>query len=157
MVGLSRGKFRVILLTPKAGLLDCRAGALVLPGHDGYFGVLRNHCPMLCTLSRGIMQVREIPDRADAFFLVEGGFAQVSENHVTILAYEVTTFEQQDEKTTEELLYHARSVVAGQDYIRTQQEAFDLDKARLVVRMAELAGIQLAVEKDEPFLGSRSV
>ncbi|HDS85274.1 MAG TPA: ATP synthase F1 subunit epsilon [Phycisphaerales bacterium] len=148
MVGLSRGKFRVVLLTPQAGLLDCRAGSVVLPGYDGYLGILRNHCPMLGTVSRGIMQVREIPGRADAFFVVEGGFVQVSENHVTVLAYEATTFEGQDEKSIEEMLYHARSVVAGHEYIRSQQEAIDYDKARLIVRMAEMADVKLAAEKE---------
>jgi len=141
MVSLYPGKFRVVLLTPKASLLDCRAGSLVLPGDDGYFGVLRNHCPVLSTLKKGIMQVREIPDRADAFFIVEGGFVRVGENHVTVLAYEVTTFEGQNEKTIERLLNDARSVVAGQAYIRTQQEVMAHDKARWIVRMAELAGI----------------
>jgi F-type H+-transporting ATPase subunit epsilon len=121
----------------------------MLPGSEGYFGVLRNHCPMLCSLDRGIMQVREIVGRADAFYVVEGGFVRVGENHVTVLAYEATTFEGQNEKAKEKMLYQARSVVAGQEYIRTQQEAFDLKKARLIVRMAELAGIQLAAEKAE--------
>jgi F-type H+-transporting ATPase subunit epsilon len=147
MVGLSHGKFRVVLLTPKASLLDCRVGSLVLPGNDGYFGVLRNHCPMLCTLERGIMQVREIPDRADAFYVVEGGFVRVSENHVTVLAYEVTTFEGQNEKAIEQMLYHAHSVAAGQEYIRSQQQAIDVQKARLIVQMAKLAGIELAAEQ----------
>lgn len=153
MVGLSHGKFRVVLLTPKASLLDCRAGSLVLPGNDGYFGVLRNHCPMLGTLARGIMQVREIPGRSDAFYVVEGGFVRVAENHVTVLAYEAATFEGLDAKAIEQMLYQARSVSAGQAYIRTQREAIDHEKARMIVRMAELAGIQLAVEKDESFLG----
>ena len=153
MVGLSHGKFKVALLTPKAGLLDCRAGSLVLPGNDGYFGVLRNHCPMLCTLGRGIMQVREIPDRPDAFYVVEGGFVRIAENHVTVLAYEAATFEGLDEKAAENMLYQARSVVAGQEYIRTQREMIDYAKARMIVRMAELAGIQLAAEKDESVRG----
>lgn len=148
MVGLSQGKFRIVLLTPKASLLDCRAGSLVLPGDDGYFGVLRNHCPMLCTLKKGIMQVREIAGRADAFFVVEGGFVRVGENHVTVLAYDVTTFEGQNAKTIEQMVSHARSVVAGQDYIRTQQEAIDNQKARLIVHMAELAGIEPVIEHD---------
>lgn len=150
MVSLLHGKFRVVLLTPRASLLDCRAGSLVLPGDDGYFGVLRNHCPMLSVLKKGIMQVREIPDHADAFFVVEGGFVRIGENHVTVLAYEVTTFEGQSKKATNELLYRARSVAAGQDYIRTQQDAIDISKARLIVRMAELAGIDTAGEKDIP-------
>jgi F0F1-type ATP synthase epsilon subunit len=103
---------------------------------------------MLSTLKKGIMQVREIPDRADAFFVVEGGFVRVSENHVTVLAYDVITFEGQNAKTSEQMLSHARSVVAGQEYIRTQQDAIDNQKARLIVRMAELAGIEPVIEHD---------
>jgi len=148
MVSLSHGKFRVVLLTPKASVLDCRAGSLVLPGDDGYFGVLRNHCPMLSVLKRGIMQVREIPDRADAFYLVEGGFVRIGENHVTVLAYEVTTFEGLNKKATEELLYHAQSVAAGQNYIRTQQDAIEIGKAKMIVKMAEMAGILAEQEKN---------
>ncbi len=135
-------------MTPKASVLDCRAGSLVLPGDDGYFGVLRNHCPMLSVLKRGILQVREIPDRTDAFYLVDGGFVRVGENHVTVLAYEITTFEGLNEKATEELLYHARSVAAGQNYIRTQQDAIEIGKAKMIVKMAELAGIEAQMEKD---------
>lgn len=151
MVSLYPGKFRVVLLTPKASLLDCRAGSVVLPGEDGYFGVLRNHCPVLSTLKKGIMQVREIPDRADAFFVVEGGFVRVGENHMTVLAYEVTTFEGLNEKAIEHMLSHARSVVAGQEYIRAQQDAvMDSDKARWIVRMAAMAGIGQAAGQESP-------
>jgi F-type H+-transporting ATPase subunit epsilon len=148
MVGFSHGKFRVALLTPNASLLDCRAGSVVLPAQDGYLGILRNHCPLMCMLGQGIMQVRDIADRPDAFFVVEGGFAQVSENEVTVLAYEVTTFEGRDEQAIDDLLRHARSVLAGHEYLRTQQEAIDYSKAQLIVRMAEMAGVKLAVERE---------
>ncbi|MEN8128079.1 MAG: ATP synthase F1 subunit epsilon [Planctomycetota bacterium] len=142
MVGLSRGKFRVVLLTPKAKLLEARVGSVVVPAHDGQMGILRNHCPTLAALGFGIMQVREIADRPDAFYIIEGGFVRVSENHVTILAYDATTFEGKDPKTVEAMVSHAHSVVAGQEYIRTQQEAIDLKKAKFIVHMAELASVQ---------------
>jgi F-type H+-transporting ATPase subunit epsilon len=134
MVGISYGKFRVVLLTPKAKLLDCRCGSVVLPAHDGQLGVLRNHCPLLSKMGFGIMQVREIPDRPDAFFVINGGFA--------VLAYDVITFEGKDSETVEAMVSHAHSVVAGQEYIRTQQEAIDMKKAKFIVHMAELASIQ---------------
>jgi F-type H+-transporting ATPase subunit epsilon len=139
MVGMSYGKFRIVLLTPKAKLLDCRCGSVVLPAHDGQLGILRNHCPLLSKLGFGVMQVHEIPDRLDAFFIIDGGFVRISENHVTVLAYDVTTFEGQDPKAVETMISHARSVVAGQEYIRTQHEAIDLKKAKFIVHMAELA------------------
>ncbi|MHC5146542.1 MAG: ATP synthase F1 subunit epsilon [Planctomycetota bacterium] len=142
MVGLSHGKFRVVLLTPKAKLLEARVGSVVLPAHDGQMGILRNHCPTLAALGFGIMQVREIADRPDAFYIIEGGFVRISENHVTVLAYAVTTFEGKDAKTVESMVLHARSVVAEQEYVRTQQESIDLKKAKFITHMAELASIQ---------------
>ncbi|MBL7214350.1 MAG: F0F1 ATP synthase subunit epsilon [Phycisphaerae bacterium] len=142
MVGLSRGKFRIVLLTPKAKLLDCRCGSVVLPAHDGQTGILRNHCPMLSELGFGIMQVHEIADRPDAFFIINGGFVRVSENHVTVLAYDVTTFEGMSEEDVEHLVSHAHSVVVGQAYIRTQQEVIDHKKAKYIVQMAEMVSMR---------------
>ena len=88
------------------------------------------------------MQVREIADRPDAFYLVEGGFVRISENHVTVLAYAVITF---DGKSTEEIdvmVSHAHGVIAGQAYIRSQQESISRRKAEFITRMAELASVQ---------------
>lgn len=143
MVGFSHGKFRIVLLTPKAKLLECRCGSVVLPAHDGQMGILRNHCPVLTELGFGVMQVHEIVDRGDAFFIVNGGFVRISENHVTVLAYDVTTFEGMAPEEAEHLVSHAQSVVAGQDYIRTQQEVIDHKKAKFIVQMAEMASIHL--------------
>ena len=142
MVGLSRGKFRVVLMTPKAKLLEARVGSVVLPADDGQMGILRNHCPTLAALGFGIMQVREIVDHPDAFYIIEGGFVRISENHVTVLTYDVTTFEGKGPKTVESMGSYARSVVAGQEYIRSQQESIDQRKAAFITQMAEMASIQ---------------
>jgi len=138
MAEITRGKFQVVLLTPTAKLIDVRAGSLVVPAHDGHLGILRNHSPMLSELGFGIMQVREIVNRQDAFFVVEGGFIRVSENHVTVLAYAVTTFEGKDQEQIDRMLSKAQSAVAGQEYIRSQQEAMDQRRAKYIVQMAEM-------------------
>ena len=88
------------------------------------------------------MQVREIADRPDAFYIIEGGFVRISENHVTVLAYDVTTFEGKDPKQVESMVSHARSVVAGQEYIRSQQESIDQRKAAFIAQMAEMASVE---------------
>ena len=143
MVGLSKGKFRIVLMTPKAKLLDCRAGSVILPAHDGQMGIMRNHCPVLSELGFGILQVHEIPDRPDAHFVIEGGFVRISENHVTVLAYDVTTFEGMEKKDADALISHAQSVMAGQEYIRSQQDAIDQRKAKFIVQMAEMASLEM--------------
>jgi F-type H+-transporting ATPase subunit epsilon len=138
MVRISTGVFRCVLLTPAGKILDGRAGSVVLPAHDGMLGVLRNHAPMLCRLTIGIMEVRDIPDRKDAFFLIESGFARISLNLVTVLTYEVTTFETMAPEAAEDLVSRAKSVLVGGDYVR-QTEQMPVDRARLLVRMGQLA------------------
>ncbi|MHC5060229.1 MAG: F0F1 ATP synthase subunit epsilon [Planctomycetota bacterium] len=143
MVQLSRGTFRCVLLTPGGKLLDCKAGALVLPAHDGLRGVLRNHAPMLCKLETGIIEVRQITGREDAFFLIDGGFVRISENFVTILAHEVTTFEGMEPDEAEAIVSKARSIVVGGAYIRRQIGQVDLERAKQLVKLARLSSIMI--------------
>lgn len=142
MVGLAAGTFRSVLLTPGGKLLDCRAGSVLLPVHDGLMGILRNHAPMLCKLGRGIMQVRNISDRDDAFFLIEGGFARVSENHLTVFAYEVMTFEGLELHEAETIVAKAKEmVIAGSYYSKQTGQDVDIVKARMVVKLGALSSI----------------
>ena len=88
------GIFKCVVITPKAKVLDCKTCSVVLPAHDGQVGILRNHMPMLVELGLGLMEVREAPHEDCAtgkktLLLVDGGFARVNNNVVTILAYDV--------------------------------------------------------------------
>jgi ATP synthase F1 epsilon subunit len=148
MVGFSHGRFRVVLLTPKAKLLEARVGSVVVPAHDGQLGILRNHCPVLSELGFGIMQVREIVDRPDAFYIIQGGFVRISENHVTVLAYDVTTFEDKTQEQIQDMVSHAQSVVAAGAYIRTHEQAIDQKLAKYIVHMAELASIEVQTDAE---------
>jgi len=144
MVKISTGTFRFVLRTPRGTLIDCRAGSLIFPAYDGLQGVLRNHMPMLCKIGLGIIQAREIKDREDAFFLVNEGFTRISENFITVLSDDVTTFEGLDEEKSKEMLSEAKSHVAGGAYFTAQTEQrVDLQKAKLIVKMAEMASIDL--------------
>ena len=144
MVKISTGTFRFVLRTPQGTLIDCRAGLLIFPAYDGLQGVLRNHVPMLCKLSLGIVQVKEIHDGEDAFFLLNGGFARISENFVTILSHDVTTFEGLNAEESEEMLSKARSHAIGGAYFSTQTgQAVDMQKAKLVIKMAEMAKLEI--------------
>lgn len=144
MVKISTGTFRFVLRTPQGTLIDCRTGSLIFPSHDGLQGVLRNHAPMLCKIGLGIIQVREIHDREDAFFLVNNGFARINENFITVLSDDVTTFEGLDKEQSEELLSKAESHVAGGVYITAQTgQAVDMQKAKLIIKMAEMADVKL--------------
>jgi F0F1-type ATP synthase epsilon subunit len=142
MVGIAtKTMFRVVLLTPRAKVLDCRAADVVIPCTDGLREILRSHCPLLTGLSQGIMQVRGIADRPDAFYILERGFARFSENHLTVLAYDVLTFEGLDPEKVKQMVSHAKSVAAGQEYITTQLQRLEKNRNRYIVRMAEMASL----------------
>lgn len=90
------GHFRCLVLTPQAKVLDCKTPSVVLPAHDGQVGIWRNHMPMLVELGMGIMEIKaavseENDKPADKFLLVDEGFARISNNVVTIMAYEITS------------------------------------------------------------------
>lgn len=145
MEKISAGTFRFVLMTPQGTLIDCRSGSLIFPAYDGQQGILRNHAPMLCKLGIGILQLKDIHERENAFFLINSGLARISENYVTVLSHDVTTFEGLDKEEVDEILSKAKSHVAGGAYFSEQTGVeVDMQKARLIVKMAEMADIGIS-------------
>jgi len=68
-------------------MFDGEADAVVAPAFDGEVGILPNHAPFMTLLGEGILTVR----RADTVnrFTVRGGFLQVVDNRVRVVAEHV--------------------------------------------------------------------
>ncbi len=78
----------VTVISPEGAVYDGEADAVVAPGHDGELGILANHAPLMTTLGTGVLTVRVGDDTTR--FRVQGGFLQVVQNSVRILAEHVT-------------------------------------------------------------------
>ena len=78
---------RVTVISPEAAVFDGEADAVVAPAFDGELGILANHAPMMTTLGTGTLVVRI--GEATRRFRVQGGFLQVVQNRVRILAESV--------------------------------------------------------------------
>ena len=66
-----------------------RAGAVhqvVVPGTEGDFGVLEGHAPFMSTVRDGEILVFETASSQPESIPVVGGFAEVSERGLTVLA-----------------------------------------------------------------------
>lgn len=138
------GTFHFVLLTPTAKIMDCRVGSLIVPTHDGQMGILRNHMPMLTKLGLGIMQVSDIVYEkgrpgGDCFFLIDGGFVRISENNVTILAYDVETFEGMETSDIDKIIAQSQKLLAGDAYSQ-QDRRHDIEKASVLIRLAKYSG-----------------
>jgi F-type H+-transporting ATPase subunit epsilon len=53
------------------------------PGVEGEFGVLANHAPFLSAIKTGTLVFKQ--DKREKFLMVSSGFAEVSNNKVTVL------------------------------------------------------------------------
>lgn len=143
MTELSRGIFNCLLLTRNKCLLDCKAKSLVVPAHDGQLGILRNHCPILTELGLGILSVKGIQsDEGEtvSHFLIDGGFLKISENHVTILAYDVEVFEGLSMDQVDEMVKEAEKLLEA-DAFSPQIRDKQIKKAILIKQLAELSAI----------------
>jgi F-type H+-transporting ATPase subunit epsilon len=76
--------FQIEVVTPEKLVLDRRADYAEIPGKDGYLGILPGHAALLGELGSGRLtitsggQTREVT--------VTGGYVEVRDNHVRILA-----------------------------------------------------------------------
>lgn len=75
--------FLCAVVTPEQAVLECEARFVALPAWDGEIGILRDRAPLLCKLGIGPLRV-ETPDERHILF-VDGGFAEMAENRLTIL------------------------------------------------------------------------
>lgn len=80
----SNHKVLLEIVTPGRKVFADKISSIVMPGHDGYFGVLPRHTPLLAALRIGDIKVR----RGDQtlHFATSGGVVEVLPDRVKILA-----------------------------------------------------------------------
>ena len=76
------------LVSPEKLVMSKSVSMVVVPGAEGFFGVLPRHTSMLSTLAPGVIDVYEGDTITDSLFVVNG-FAEVTEERCTVLAEEV--------------------------------------------------------------------
>ena len=94
------------LVSPERLLLSVSAEMVVVPGSEGDFAVLAGHAPMLSTLRPGAIEVYEGDKVQDRIF-VGGGFAEISNDRLTVLADEAMPFADVDRAKLEQSLKDA--------------------------------------------------
>ena len=77
------------LVTPARLVRSDDVHMVVVPGTEGEFGVLEGHAPFMSTVRDGAIKVYKTENGAPEEILVQGGFAEVSEKGLTVLAEHV--------------------------------------------------------------------
>lgn len=80
---MSAHKLNVSVISPEKILYKGEVDSLVVPGSEGFFGILPNHAPLVATLGIGVLEIRKGEKLKN--ISVEGGFIEVKDNTVSIL------------------------------------------------------------------------
>lgn len=124
------------IATPTRLVLAETVDEVVIPGLEGYFGVLPGHAPFLTTL--GIGEVTYRRGRDERHLAVAGGFAEVRNDKVIVLADSAERPEDIDRARAEKARARAEQRLSG-------RSAEDIDYARALGALARaLTRLQVA-------------
>jgi F-type H+-transporting ATPase subunit epsilon len=112
------------LVSPEKLLFTGEVEAVVVPGTEGEFTVLKDHAPVMSVLKPGIVEIDETASIKKKLF-VRGGFADVSPAGLTILAEYAIPLEELDATKLEIDLQDAEEDVADAKDDETRRRAVE--------------------------------
>ncbi len=121
-------KFKFDITTPDGIVFSGEIESLRAPGSEGGFGILADHAPFATTTTIGMVEIKE--NEKPKFFATSGGFIEVLDNSVSLLAETCEAADDIDKERAEDALERAnkRLVSPGPDV--------DIIRAQLAMRRA---------------------
>jgi F-type H+-transporting ATPase subunit epsilon len=137
-------KLRFEIVTAERLLYSDDVDIVIAPGVQGQMGILPSHAPLLTMLQPGELVVRK--DGEETAMFVSGGFLEIMQNRVTVLA---DTAERAEEIDT------ARAEVAkGRAEARLREHVPEMDLARAEVALKRsLVRLKVAERRRKPKSG----
>ena len=129
--------FQCTLVTPEQQLLDEQVSYASIPAWDGLVGVAPQRAPLAMKLGDGPLRL-DLPDGESRWFFVGGGFAQMKDNKLSVLADEaVAPGEVNAEETAASLKEaEARVALADEEVLARRRQ---INRAKHLLVLAERA------------------
>ena len=123
------------IVTPEARVYSDTIDTVVVPTAEGEIGILPGHIPLLSQVDHGELRVTK--GTTTQLLAVSGGFVQVVDDKVSVLAEGAITEEKIDEHAVEAAMKRAEDALKGQDSL----EPAEIERLESVVRfsVAQLA------------------
>jgi F-type H+-transporting ATPase subunit epsilon len=119
------------LVSPERKLASIDAKSVAIPGIEGDITLLPNHADFLTSLRPGILTVEDSAGAQE--FLITGGFVDVSDSVVTVLAEKAARKVDSDETFVRRALVEAEEEVSN---------ASERQKARADLRLNDLKALE---------------
>lgn len=128
------GTFHCSVITPEQAVLECDASFVAFPAHDGEIGILSKRAPLLCRMGIGPLRVEG--DDQNHLLFVDGGFAQVVEDKLTILTEQARRIDELDRESAEQAMVEARKMpIPDEAGFDARQKA--VQRAQVQLRLAK--------------------
>jgi F-type H+-transporting ATPase subunit epsilon len=126
------------IVTPERLAYEGDVDAVVCPGIEGELGVLPHHAPLLTTLDIGELRVRR--NNVDEGIFIGGGFLEVNDNVVTVLADDAERSANSDEERALDARKRAAALLERRDLSEeaAAMAAAELQRAAGRIRVAEI-------------------
>ena len=126
------GGFTFDLVSPERRLSSLEAREVLLPGIEGDMTAMPGHAPTITTLRPGLLRV--VHERGTEEFVVRGGFAEVTQTGVSVLAEQAFPRAEFTGEVHARLLEEARTGLAAAQAVPDQPGPVD-DAVRLLADM----------------------
>lgn len=104
-------KLQFALVSPERELFHGEVDQVVVPGSEGEFGVLPKHAPVMSTIKPGALRI--LNDGAETRIFVNGGFADVTPDGLTVLAEDAVNLSEVDAAKVDQDIRDAKEDVTG--------------------------------------------
>lgn len=135
--------FKAQILTPEGSLLDEEVTGVKLPGTMGSFEVKTMHANIMSTLEVGEVVVRKATGE-EQHFAITGGFVEVVDNHLHLLAEAaepVTEIDVERAKAAKERAQERLSSASEDDSIDKKRAKKALERAENRINLAVDVGV----------------
>ena len=125
--------FQLQVATQEGLVLSDEVAAVVVPGVEGYLGIMAHHAPLVTEIGVGELKVTH-PDDSISHYAVAGGILEVLDNRVLFLADTAEESEQIDIERAREAQQRAARRLEGAGAEDVSQ--LDLERARVALMRA---------------------
>jgi F-type H+-transporting ATPase subunit epsilon len=102
--------FKLSIVSPERTLFEDDVESLIVPGGDGYLGILSHHAPLISTLKVGEITFRDT-NKKEVVMATSGGFIEVSDNVASILVDTAEFLDEIDLSRAESELHRAEKLL----------------------------------------------
>jgi F-type H+-transporting ATPase subunit epsilon len=137
------------LVSPERRLASMQVTAVQIPGADGDMTAMVDHAPTITTLRPGVLRV-EGPDGA-AEYVVTGGFAEISERGVSVLAERAVARADMTQEELDSMVEEAKDVYGTAKANFVNEPGPVDDAAKLLADMVAV-GDEIGLSSKQPNL-----